>query len=176
MKAIKMMMFVAAATMLFAACGKDDDKSTPTAADNQLVYNGKVYQAEVAEGNVNSNNAQLGFSGEKDGIYFMVDCHIQDVANRTYDLTQEDADHVLHFHIVVEGPAVQSQEDIFDLQYQNGPHFWYFLNGDNVSNASAFTSGTAETTLTDTSLILNVSGTLVNGKSLAFRVVLPREE
>jgi hypothetical protein len=176
MKMKQLMLFVAAATMLFAACSKDEDTTTATAAgDNQMVYNGKTYQGE-SMANVNDNNAMLECYSETDGIQFMISCHIQNPSNYTYDLTQEDADHVLHFHIVVESPAVQSQEDIFDLQYQNGPHFWYFLNGDNVSNVSAFTSGTAETTLTDTSLILNVSGTLVNGKSLAFRVVLPREE
>ena len=176
MKLNRIMMFVAAATMLFVACGKDDDNSTPTAADNQLVYNGKVYQAENAEGNITNNSAQLGFSGEKDGIYFMVDCYIQDASNRVYDLTKEDAEHMLNFHVVIEGPAAQSQEDIFDLRYQNSPQLWYFLNGDNVSGSSAFKNGTAETSLTDSAIVLTVSGTLVNDKDLSFRVVVPRVE
>ncbi len=176
MKLNRIMMFVAAATMLFAACSKDEDKSTPKIGDNQLVYNGTTYQANGAEGNIDANNVQMGFSGVKDGVNFFVDCHVQNVSNRVYDLTKEDAEHMIYFHVVVEGPAAQSQEDIFDLQYQNSPHLWYFLNGDNVSGSSAFKNGTAETSLTDSTITLNVSGTFVNGKALGFRVVVPRVE
>lgn len=175
MKLKHLMFFVAAATMLFAACGKDEDKSSSSAAtagDNQMVYNGKTYQGE-ATGSVNSAVANLTCSSETDGVQFVIDCHIQNPGNYTYDLTQVDETHGLHFHILVEGPNVQSEDDIFDLQYQNAPQLWYFLNGDNVSGSSAFTSGTAITTLDENAITFTVNGTLVNGKALSFRIVLP---
>lgn len=175
MKMKQLMLFVAAATMLFAACSKDEDTTTATAAgDNQMVYNGTTYQGE-SMANVNDNNAMLECYSETDGIQFMISCHIQNPSNYTYDLTQEDPDHSLHFHILVEGPSVQSQDDMFDLQYQNAPHLWYFLNGDNVSGSSAFTTGTAVATLDDNNITLTVNGTLVNGKPLSFRIVAPRD-
>ena len=63
----QLMLFVAAATMLFAACSKDEDTTTATAAgDNQMVYNGKTYQGE-SMANVNDNNAMLECYSE----YFM---------------------------------------------------------------------------------------------------------
>lgn len=169
------MLFVAAATMLFAvSCSKDDNNDNPTAGDNQMIYNGTTYQGE-ATGAINDNNASLTCSNEKDGVIFIIDCHIQNPSNYTYDLTQEDPDHMLHLHINIEGPAVQSEEDRLDLQYQNAPHLWYFLNGDNVSNTSPFTSGTAVTTVDENTITLTVNGTLVNGKSLSFRIVAPRD-
>lgn len=171
----RLMFFVAAATMLFAvSCNKDDESSSSaTAGDNQMIYNGKTYQGE-ATGAINDNNANLTCSDEKDGVIFIVDCHIQNPSNYTYDLTQEDPDHMIHFHINIEGPAVLP-EDRLDLQYQNAPHLWYFLNGDNVSNTSAFTSGTAVTTLDENTITLTVNGTLVNGKPISFRIVVPRD-
>ena len=42
MKAIKMMMFVAATTMIFAACSKDQNENPVTAGDNQMIYDGKT--------------------------------------------------------------------------------------------------------------------------------------
>ncbi len=171
----RLMFLVAAATMLFAvSCSKDDDNDNATAGDNQMIYNGKTYQGE-ATGAINDNNANLTCSNEKDGVIFIIDCHIQNPSNYTYDLTQEDADHMLHFHINIEGPAVQSEEDRLDLQFQNAPHLWYFLNGDNVSNTSPFTSGTAVTTVDENTITLTVNGTLVNGKTLSFRIVVPRD-
>ena len=171
----KIALLFAAATMLFAvSCSKDDDKNTATAGDNQMIYNGKTYQGEAA-GSVNDNNANVTCSSETDGIVFMIDCHLQNIANYTYDLTQADPDHVLHLHVMVEGPSVQNEDDMLDLRYQNAPDLWYFLNGDNVSGTSAFTSGTAVVTVDANTFTLTVNGTLVNGKPISFRIVLPRD-
>ena len=171
------MFFVAATTMLFAACGKDDESaSAATAGDNQMVYNGKTYQAQNVEGYVNENTAQMACSSENEGVGFAIVCHMENPSNYTYDLTRVDPDHMLNLHVVAEGPAVQSEEDILDLQYQNAPQLWYFLNGENVSGSSAFTKGTAVTTLDANTITITLDGTLVNGKRLNFRLVMPRHE
>lgn len=170
MKAIKLMLFVAAATMMFAACGKED----PVVGDNQMIYDGKLYQGE-GRGSIQNDFAELSCYSETEGQLFAIDCHIENLTStNTYDLTKVDTEHGLHFHILVEGPGMQA-EDIFDLQYQNSPQLWYFLNGDNVSGTSAFVSGTATATVSDEKITLDVSGELVNGKSLAFRIVAPRD-
>lgn len=173
-KAIQMMMFVAAATMFFAACSKKDDVKPTTAGDNQMIYNGKTYQGE-AQGSIQNGFGELSCISETENLFFAVECYIENLTSSyTYDLTKADPDHGLHIHAIVEGPSVQG-DDFLDLRYQNSPSLWYFLNGENVSNASAFTSGTAVATLNADKIILELNGTLVNGKPLSFRIVVPRD-
>lgn len=175
MKAIKMMMFVAAATMLFAACSKDQNENPVTAGDNQMIYDGKTYQGERVESNVDGSNVSLSCASFGEAFIFEINCNIENLTSScTYDLTQEDPDHGIYFHIFLQSDDLQSEDRIFDFQYQNAPNLWYFLNGDNVSGTSAFTSGTAVATVNADKITFEVSGTLVNGKYLSFRLVVPR--
>jgi hypothetical protein len=174
-KAIKMMLFVAAATMFFAACDKDNDDE-PKAGDNQMIYDGKTYQGENVSSSVDGNNISLSLERFAEAFIFEINGNIQNVtSSRTYDLTKEDPDHGLFFHIFLESDDLDSEDHIFDFQYQNAPHLWYFLDGDNVSNTSAFTKGTAVATVEANRVILEASGTLVNGKYISFRVVAPKD-
>ena len=170
-KAIKMMMFVAAATMFFAACDKNDDE--PKAGDNQMIYDGKTYQGESVTANV--ENGYVNFSLEKfaEAFIFEINGNFANLSgSHTYDHTKEDPANQLFFHIFLQSDDVENQ--IFDFQYQNAPHLWYFLNGDNVTSVSAFTSGTAVTKVESDKVIVEASGTLVNGKYMSFRIVAPK--
>lgn len=173
-KAIKMMMFLAAATMFFAACDKDNDDE-PKAGDNQMIYDGKTYQGESVSGNVDGNNVSLSLERFGEAFIFEISSNIQNItSSQTYDLTKEDSNHGLFFHIFLESDDLDSESNVFDFQYQNAPHLWYFLDGDNVSGVSAFTKGTAVATVEANKIILEASGTLVNGKYISFRIVAPR--
>lgn len=174
MKATRMMLMVAAATMLLAACGEKEN--TVTAGDNQLVYDGKVYQAESTECAVIENSAVVSCSKQEGDYMLEIRCNIENITSScTYDLTKEDPTHGLFFHVFLQSEDLQNEEKVFDFQYQNAPHLWYFLNGDNVSGTSAFVSGTADATVGADKVTLNVNGKLVNGKDLAFRIVAPRD-
>ena len=161
-----LMMFVAAATMMFAACGKDDEKTTDL-ADNTVVYDGVTY---------NCTSAASYFPGGEPGFVQYVlnnqdyTVHLdgglyQSAHNRTFDLTRHHDDLEFHFHLGIEG-------GVLDLQWSDNPNnFWCFLNGDSM-NSSCFSSGTATVTVDDNyHLTILVDGVLINGKSLKIKIV-----
>lgn len=174
MKMKHLMLFVAAATMLFAACSKDED-TTAAAGDNQMIYNGKTYQGETVSGSIENANVSLSLQSFAEAFIFEINSNIDNLtSSHTYDLTMADPNNPLFFHIFLQSEDLDNENKIFDFQYQNAPHLWYFLDGDNVSGSSAFTSGTAVATLDGNNITLTVNGTLVNGKPLSFRIVAPK--
>ena len=172
-KAIKMMMFVAAAAMLFVACDKEDEKPV-TAGDNQMIYDGHTYELDRVSSSMEGNGVQFSCSKFGEAFIFEIDGFIDNLtASHTYDLTKVDNDHSLYFRIFLQSEDLSAENHIFDLRYQNAPELWYFLDDNEVSGASAFTKGTAVANIEANKLTLDVYGTLVNGKSISFRIVAP---
>lgn len=168
------MMFVAAAAMMFASCGKDDNNdnngggnNTPTeVAANTVVYDGVVYSCESAatvfpngepgfiQYVLNSQDYTVSLDG---GLY-------QSAHNRTFDLTQHHDDLEFRFHLGIES-------GVLDVQWSDNPNnFWCFLDGESM-NTSCFSSGTATVTVEGLHLTILVDGTLINGKTLKFKIV-----
>lgn len=104
MKMHKMMMFVAAATMLFAAaCSKDDNKKDVTEATaNTLVIDGKTYQLNSGfhgtdRGYADATTTETDGAGEPK---FTIIADVEsDTYNQTYDLAEENEGAMLFFNI-----------------------------------------------------------------------------
>lgn len=158
------MMFVAATAMLFAACGKDEDDKTPVeAAANTVVYDGVAYEGESIV-STNGNLVTFSLMGEN-YLHVDGDVEIPNGSSKTLDLTRHDPSFTLMFHLGI-------GEGILDLQYQNYPqNYWCFLDGVNMPNESAFRSGTATCTIEDGQVTVTLSGVLINGKALSYKIV-----
>ena len=164
------MMFVAAATMMFASCDKDNEK-TSDLADNTVVYDGVVYNC-VAGASV-FPNGEPGFIQyvlyNQDYTLHLEGGLYQSAHNRTFDLSRHHDDLEFHFHLGIEN-------GVLDVQWSDNPNnLWCFLDGDNM-NTSCFSSGTATVTIDGLHLTIVVDGTLVNGKTLKFKIVTDCQE
>jgi hypothetical protein len=94
MKATRfMMMFVAAAAMMFASCGKDNNEGNSSnipqtdIANNTLVYDGVTYQMEpLPAGNAPSSASKDSIDGEP--LFFFDGYHFRDgsMRNKTINL------------------------------------------------------------------------------------------
>lgn len=166
MKATRfIMMFVAAATMMFTACGKDEEGSSAL-ADNTVVYDGVVYNG-VAAATV-FPNGEPGFIqyvlNNQDYTVHLEGSLYQNAHNRTIDLARHNDDLDFGFHLGIEN-------GVLDVQWWDNPNnLWCFLDGDNM-NSPCFSSGTATVTVDGLHLTVMVDGTLINGKSLKFKIV-----
>ena len=148
MKAIRMMMFVAVATMLFAACGKDDPVE---AKANTLVYNGTVYQMKSyykyeQGGRVYIDAHAVETTGEGLPIFSIIS---DDPANGTYDLTAG----TVFF-------GVSSNVDYIQSFYSE----------------STYTGGTLTVEKDDSAFRLKMSGTLADGTTVSFHIYVPASE
>ncbi len=104
MKMHKLMMFVAAATMIFAAaCSKDDDKNDATeAAPNTLVINGTTYQLNSGFHGTDRGYADASTvetNGAGDPKYTIVADVEVETFNHTYDFPLGDQGAMLFFSI-----------------------------------------------------------------------------
>ena len=162
-----MMMFVAAATMLFAACGKEK----PVAGDNELVYDGNVYKMEAIFGPINSS---MG----------LMDIHSVDKnANGNYLISTPEEMFHIHRHLV-------GQEIDLTKVYSPGYHFvlvgavnWEIgseesyiggtIEGTQYDNTTAFKTGTMKLTIEGSNMVFTLNGETKNGHEMDLRIVTP---
>ena len=170
MKIFKTMMIVAAAAMVFAACGKED-KDAPSQSDktnDMMIYDGEEYSFTKTTG-----FGQDGFyavtaeqQGEvpEGGEPFHIELKIhKDYVNQTYDLANPIFNRL---SIDVIWPAaVRFSYEVFE------EHVYTILDGEIHEDAYAVSSGTFSTSLTEETLTMEFDLTLANGHHMAMRTV-----
>lgn len=147
-KAIKMMMFVAAAAMLFAACDKDN---LTEAEANTLVYNGTAYPMRSTykyehSGRVYIDAYAVQTLENGESIFSIIS---DDPENGTYDLTQ----HSVFFGVTSNVSYIES----------------FFSD-------SEYTSGTLTVEKDANAFRLKMDGVLANGATVAFHIYVPASE
>ena len=165
MKAIKMMMFVAAATMLFASCNKDE----LDLENNQLRYDGTVYNM-VSSASSDTDGSYVSFgSVGKEVLFQLSGTFDQTALNRTYDLTVAAED--VHY-------AIDFWSEALALNFSFDMHHGQFFGGmEGVPEGeSIFSEGTCTITYDNSEFEVALDGTLKNGKELAFKVFVPKAE
>lgn len=156
MKMHKLMMFVAAATMIFAAaCSKDDDKNDATeAAPNTLVINGTTYQLNSGFHGTDRGYADASTvetNGAGDSKYTIVADVEVETFNHTYDFPLGDQGAMLFFSI----------HDA-DYDYTRGPQ--------------DFVSGTLNIVKDESVFVYQVTGKTSQGESISFQISVPSSE
>ena len=169
MKAIKMMFFVAAATMLFAACGKDEDGSTPSnLANNQLSYDGTTYDMICSVFTDGSTYVQ--FYGNGTTADFGLEGMFNDASfNKTVNVAVHNPNQ--HYYVTA------FSQNLFSFSYDNWDEGIHGGIGDQrYENESIFSEGTMTNTLDENGFSLSLNGTLKNGKKIAFKIYVPAED
>jgi hypothetical protein len=165
MKAIKMMMFVAAATMLFASCNKDE----LDLENNQLRYDGTVYNM-VSSASSDTDGSYVSFgSVGKEVLFQLSGTFDQTALNRTYDLTVAAED--VHY-------AIDFWSEALALNFSFDMNHGTFHGGmEGVPEGeSIFSEGSCRIDYDNEGLTITLDGTLKNGKELAFKVFVPKAE
>ena len=183
-----LMMFVAAAAMMFASCGKDNENggsgsgggSQQSIADNTMVYDGVTYKFDhVMVGYcheeltlITAETADTLLDGSPrlmlDGIHITPDAWNRDF--NLADISQWPVEYVM-VNLVFSGVL-----DISYTSYVNGDRgVSGRLDGVNYEDESIFTSGTYRVSGNNdgTPVTLTVNGTLRNGKTLQIKLVTP---
>ena len=178
-----LMMFVAAAAMMFASCGKDDnDSGIPQIgiADNTVVYDGVTYtfdhiMVDYYHPELTLVTAETADTLEDGTPRLMLDgIHITPEAwNRDFnlaDISQWPVEYVM-INLVFTGVL-----DISYTSYVNGDRgVSGSLDGEYYEDESIFTSGTYRVSGNNdgTPVTLTVNGTLRNGKTMQIKLVTP---
>ena len=165
MKAIKMMMFVAAATMLFASCGKDE----LDLENNQLRYDGTVYNMVTsAATDAQGTYVSFGCVG-KEATLSMNGQFEQTALNRTYNLTVAAED--VHYYI-----DMWSEQLGINFSFDNNRGTFHGGMEGVAEGESIFSEGSCNVTYDNDGLTVTLDGTLKNGKELAFKIYVPKAE
>ncbi len=165
MKAMKMMMLVAAATMLFASCNKDEIDLE----NNQLRYDGTVYNM-VSSASSDADGSYVSFGSVGKEVLFQLSGTFDQAAlNRTYDLTVAAED--VHY-------AIDFWSEALALNFSFDMHHGRFFGGmEGVPEGeSIFSEGTCTITYNNSEFEVSLIGTLKNGKELAFKVNVPKNQ
>lgn len=178
MKKVFSILMIALLTIAMVACKKDnpqpsnnggnngENNDTPTLVDNVLIYDGVTYTGEAS---ASISNGMIQYvlqkiDGENDN--FLVQGSYKGADNCTFDLTKVVEGVDFYVHVLIEG-------GVFDMQYtaytEHG--LWSFVDGDNTSGISSFTSGTATVTKNGDNLTIVMDGVVRNGKSLKCKLV-----
>lgn len=169
MKATKIMMFVAAAAMMFASCTKDD----PVAGDNELVYDGIVYKMEAVFGPMNGSMGLMDIhSVEKssNGTYLISTpeemFHIyRDLVGQEIDLTKVYI--VLPaYHFVLVGAV--NWETSGDENSVGGT-----IEGTEYNNTPAVKSGKMKISIEGSNMVFTLNAESKNGHKMDLRIVTP---
>ena len=177
MKTNKIMMFVAVATMLFAACGKDEEKTdgATEAAANTLVINGKTYQLEShyavsmsGRGYADGHSTDVNTEGAP---LYSVRADVElGSANVSIDLTKSYDDVEYAFGVSnTDNTFYVCQDDHSDTDA-------YGSINEDLYEESIFTSGTLTVSKTDDLFTYKVTGTLKNGDAISFHLSIPASE
>ena len=162
MKAIKMMMFVAAATMLFASCNQDE------LDDNQLRYDGTVYTMVSSASSDHQGYVQFGSVGHE--VLFQLSGMFEpDALNRTYDLAVATED--VHYNI-----DFWCEEWGLSFSFDNNNGMFFGGMEGVPQGESIFSKGTCKVTYDNVGFNVTLDGTLKNGKEIAFNVSVPKDQ
>ena len=163
MKAIKMMMFVAAAAMLFASCGKDE----LDLEDNQLRYDGTVYNMTSSAAS-DAEGTYVSFGGVgKEALITLNGQFEKACYGHTYDLTVAAED--VHYYIDCWCEALG-----VNFSFDNNRGTFHGGMEGVPEGESIFSKGTCTVTYDNLGLEVELNGTLKNGKDLAFGLVVPK--
>lgn len=184
----KIMMFVAVATMIFAAaCSKDNDNkdngnngAVIEAAPNTAVIDGRVITI-YSHYSIDQNGrgyADAECLEQIDGVTLLsIRADVEENSlNRTFDLTHyyNDADYAFGF-----GFGGDNQTSMLNYSQDNHtegvPHYYGVINGEEY-NEGAFQSGTLTITRTDDIFDYLLTGKLRNGKAVSFHITVPVDE
>ena len=184
----KIMMFVAVATMIFAAaCSKDNDNkdngnngAVIEATSNTAVIDGRVITI-YSHYKIDQNGrgyADAECLEQIDGVTLLsIFADVEDNSlNRTFDLTHyyNDADYAFGFSF-----AGDNQTSMLNYSQDNHtegvPHYYGVINGEEY-NEGAFQSGTLTITRTDDIFDYLLTGKLRNGKAVSFHINVPVDE
>ena len=183
-----LMMFVAAAAMMFASCGKDNENggsgsgggSQQSIADNTMVYDGVTYKFDhVMVGYcheeltlITAETADTLLDGSPrlmlDGIHITPEAWNRDF--NLADISQWPVEYVM-INLVFTGVL-----DISYTSYVNGDRgVSGRLDGEYYEDETIFTSGTYRVSGNNdgTPVTITVNGTLKNGKTLKIKLVTP---
>ena len=171
------MMFVAAAAMMFASCGKDDNGENQPGipqigiADNTLVYDGVTYQmTPLPAGNAPSSASKDSIGGEP--IIFFDGYHFRDerMWNKPINLTA-----------LAEGEeySIRIFGSVLDLNcsgwWEAGQAmYWGEIDSHDYESEGAFTSGTFGLYGDVNNATVIFDCVLKNGKTLKMKLVTER--
>lgn len=175
MKATRfMMMFVAAAAMMFASCGKDNNEGNSSnipqtdIANNTLVYDGVTYQMEpLPAGNAPSSASKDSIDGEP--LFFFDGYHFRDESMRNKTINLAALSEGEEYSIMILG-------SVLDLNcsgwWEAGQAmYWGEIDGHEYENECVFTNGTFGIygDINNTTVIFDC--VLKNGKTLRMKLV-----
>lgn len=165
MKANRIVMLVAAAAMLFAACGKDE----LDLENNQLRYDGTVYNM-TSSAVTDTEGSYVSFGSVGREVLFSLDGQFEKAAfNRSFDLTVAAED--VHYNIDFFSEALA-----LSFSYDNNRGAFHGGMEGVQEGESVFTKGTCTLTNDDSDLTIILDGTLKNGKDIAFKVNVPKSQ
>lgn len=157
-------MFVAAAAMLLASCGKDNSDLE----NNQLRYDGTVYNMQSTA--MCDAMGYINFTSEgRDADFSIYGNFEKDALNRTYNLAVAADD--VHYNIDFVSEALA-----LNFSYDNN-HGAFYGGMEGVERGmSIFSKGTCSVTNDNDGFLLTLDGTLKNGKEIAFKTYVPKDQ
>ena len=176
MKAIKMMMFVAAAAMMFASCNKDEVEDL---ADNTLIYDGTTYHLNQSQMEINYFHPGLTLvtamsveQQEGNPIITVDHFHIVgDDWNKTRDLANLNEGEAYELAFI--GPVLTCAA--FGHRDNGRTYCGGQLNGTEYEDTPVVTEGTlrVEGSNNGTPITVLLDCKLINGKELKMKLVTP---
>ena len=164
MKAIKMMMFVAAATMLFASCTKDE----LDLENNQLRYDVTVYNMTTSAMCDAMGYVSFGAVGKE--VLFQMNGLFDDVSlNHSFDLSV--ATQGVHYNI-----DFWCEDWGVNFSFDNNDGSFFGGMEGVPQGESIFSEGTCIVTYDNDGLTVTLDGTLKNGKEFAFKLYVSKNE
>ena len=158
----KLIIVLAAVAMLFTACKKDNE--TPL-ENNTLVYDGATYQLQ-SEAILESQGTYLSYFA-RSGETVEFQGHI-DGLNKNFSLTQPQ-DFMFDLYMYINQTPINLT--FYDANSINGQ-----IGDTQYSEESIFSEGTFTNTYNDSGVTCELNGILKNGKSLAYKVFVPKNE
>ena len=177
MKTLRIMLFVAAAAMLYAACGKDNVEDL---ADNTLIYDGTTYRLDQSQMEINYFHPGLTLITamsveQQDGNAAIAVDHLHvrgDEWNKTRDLANlnEGESYELNFIGAVLTCSAFAHNDNGTTSCGGQ------LNGTEYENTPVVTEGTlrVEGNNDGTPITVLLDCKLINGKELKMKLVTPQ--
>lgn len=153
---------LAAIAMLFTACGKDEET---TLENNTLVYDGVTYQLH-SEAIIESEGTYLSYFAWGDNN-LNIQGHI-DGLNKTFDLTQSQNFMFDQYMYINQTSISLTMYDANSIGGQIGETYY--------TEESIFSTGTFKNTYNDNGVTCELTGTLKNGKALAYKIFVPKNE
>ena len=166
----RLLIVLAAVAMLFTACRKDNE---PQLENNTLVYDGVTYhfQSQAYHGNEGVFHHYLTTMSQGGGLHEMSVHFSAENLSQTLDLTQTHDNVELDCYCSLESPT---STHIGFSYYQNS--YAGSINEPNLQDGTIFSAGTFTSVYDDSGVTFTLVGTLINGKTLAYKVFVPKNQ